>query len=139
MVFNLGSRMLRATRPSAGLESVSPVPQVLGHAGEIQYRRSGDSEYSSGLLFDHWHALHICYCIVIDLREAFSLFDRDGDGTITTEELRTVMENLGITTNQEELDEMIKEVDEDGRGTNDIIDLRETDTKPILLVWPLEH
>lgn len=44
------------------------------------------------------------------------------------------MENLGITTNQEELDEMIKEVDEDGRGTNDIIDLRETDTKPILLV-----
>ena len=39
------------------------------------------------------------------------------------------MENLGITTNQEELDEMIKEVDEDGRGTNNIIDFREIDTE----------
>lgn len=43
------------------------------------------------------------------------MFDRDGDGTITVDELGTVMENLGINSDQEELDEMIKEVDEDGK------------------------
>ena len=52
--------------------------------------------------------------VLIELREAFSLFDRDGDGTITREELGTVMDNLGMNSNPGELDEMIKEVDEDG-------------------------
>lgn len=42
------------------------------------------------------------------------MFDRDGDGTITKEELGTVMDNLGMNSNPAELDEMIKEVDEDG-------------------------
>ena len=51
---------------------------------------------------------------VLELREAFSLFDCDSDGTITKDELGTVMEKLGISSNQEEIDEMIKEVDEDG-------------------------
>lgn len=42
------------------------------------------------------------------------MFDRDGDGTITKEELGVVMESLGMNSNPGELDEMIKEVDEDG-------------------------
>ena len=50
----------------------------------------------------------------LELREAFSLFDCDGDGTITKQELGTVMEKLGMASSHEELDEMIKEVDEDG-------------------------
>ena len=49
------------------------------------------------------------------MREAFSLFDHDGDGTITRDELGTVMENLGIKSNQQEIKEMIKEVDEDSK------------------------
>ncbi|KAM7442752.1 hypothetical protein ABFA07_008393 [Porites harrisoni] len=57
--------------------------------------------------------------VVKELREAFSLFDRDGDGTITTDELGVVMENLGIKTNQQDLHEMIQEVDEDGSGAVD--------------------
>lgn len=43
------------------------------------------------------------------------MFDRDGDGTITTDELGTVMENLGLNSTREELDDMIREVDEDGK------------------------
>ena len=59
--------------------------------------------------------LNFCCYLIIELREAFSLFDRDGDGTITTDELGVVMENLGIKTNHQDLHEMIQEVDEDGK------------------------
>ena len=51
----------------------------------------------------------------VEFREAFSLFDHDGDGTITTSELQTVMERLGLSSDQEQLNEMIREVDADGK------------------------
>ena len=50
-----------------------------------------------------------------ELREAFSLFDKDGSGTISNEELEVVMKSLGQNPTEEELEEMIKEVDVDGR------------------------
>ena len=49
------------------------------------------------------------------------MFDRDGDGTITTSELGTVMKNLGQNPSQEELKQMISEVDEDGKALNSIV------------------
>ena len=49
-----------------------------------------------------------------ELREAFSLFDKDGDGTITNKELGTVMRSLGQKPSESELREMINEVDVDG-------------------------
>ena len=56
---------------------------------------------------------------VLEFKEAFSLFDRDGDGTITTKELGTVMRSLGQNPKEEELNDMINEVDCDGNGTID--------------------
>ena len=50
-----------------------------------------------------------------ELREAFSLFDKDGSGTISNEELEVVMKSLGQNPTEEELEEMIKEVDVDGK------------------------
>jgi calmodulin len=40
-------------------------------------------------------------------REAFSLFDKDGDGTITTKELATVMRTLGQNPTEIELQDMV--------------------------------
>eukprot|EP00105_Crassostrea_gigas_P031105 XP_011453688.2 PREDICTED: uncharacterized protein LOC105346686 [Crassostrea gigas] len=50
-----------------------------------------------------------------ELREAFRLFDKDGDGSITTDELGTVMRNLGQFPSSDELNLMLKEIDIDGQ------------------------
>ncbi|XP_052805416.1 calmodulin-like isoform X2 [Mya arenaria] len=54
-----------------------------------------------------------------EYREAFSLFDKDGDGMITTQELGTVLKSLCQKPTDNELKDMINEVDLDGNGTID--------------------
>mgnify|MGYP002642450713 FL=1 len=51
-----------------------------------------------------------------ELREAFKVFDKDGNGFISAAELRHVMTNLGEKLSDDEVDEMIKEADVDGDG-----------------------
>ena len=41
--------------------------------------------------------------LIAEFKEAFSLFDKDGDGTITTDELGTVMRSLGKNPSEAEL------------------------------------
>ena len=56
---------------------------------------------------------------ISEYKEAFSLFDKDGDGTITTKELGTIMAALHYNPTEAELQDMINEVDSDGNGTID--------------------
>ena len=51
-----------------------------------------------------------------ELREAFNVFDKDGNGFISASELRHVMVNLGERLTDEEVDEMVREADIDGDG-----------------------
>ena len=51
-----------------------------------------------------------------EIREAFKVFDKDGNGFISAAELRHVMTNLGEKLTDEEVDEMIREADIDGDG-----------------------
>ena len=62
------------------------------------------------IILSHSVLLHV----VPEFKEAFSLFDKDGDGTITTKELGTVMRSLGQNPTEAELQDMINEVDADG-------------------------
>ncbi|PAA48296.1 hypothetical protein BOX15_Mlig013024g1 [Macrostomum lignano] len=53
---------------------------------------------------------------IAEFKEAFSLFDKDGDGCITTKELGTVMRSLGQNPTEAELQEYIEEIDSELTG-----------------------
>lgn len=53
---------------------------------------------------------------IAEFGEAFQLFDKDGNGSVTMDELRVVFKSLGQDPTDEELQGMIDEVDHDGNG-----------------------
>ena len=54
-----------------------------------------------------------------DFKLAFSLFDKDGDGSCDTKELKLVMRALGQDLTETELGDMVRMVDEDDSGSID--------------------
>ena len=56
---------------------------------------------------------------VKEFRDAFAIFDKDGGGSITTDELGDVMKSLGQKPSHAELDAMVREIDADGNGEID--------------------
>ena len=44
----------------------------------------------------------LCHFQIEEFKECFQMFDKDGDGTITTSELGTVMRSLGKITGQDQ-------------------------------------
>ncbi|KAJ2729128.1 hypothetical protein IW152_005731 [Coemansia sp. BCRC 34962] len=57
-----------------------------------------------------------------EYKEAFALFDKDGDGSITSVELGAVLKASGHVASETELKDMVNEIDADGDGK---IDLKE--------------
>ena len=51
-----------------------------------------------------------------ELLLAFQVFDKDDSGTISSDELKQVMAALSPGLTEEDLEEMVKEVDQDGDG-----------------------
>lgn len=56
---------------------------------------------------------------VKEFRELFNLLDKDGGGSISKDELAELMSTLGIKATPEEVEMMVREVDEDGSGEID--------------------
>ena len=54
-----------------------------------------------------------------EFREIFEIFDKDGGGSISADELLPILSTLGKRPSPEELDKLVKEIDEDGSGEID--------------------
>ncbi|XP_076387254.1 troponin C type IIIb isoform X2 [Megachile rotundata] len=63
-----------------------------------------------------------------ELREAFRLYDKEGNGYITTDVFRDILHELDDALSPEELDMIIDEVDADGSGTVDFEEFMEVMT-----------
>lgn len=55
----------------------------------------------------------------LELKGAFRLYDRDGNGFITTDVLREILRELDDKLSDDDLNNMIEEIDTDGSGTVD--------------------
>lgn len=54
-----------------------------------------------------------------DLKKAFQVFDLNGDGFISREELQNVLTKMGEKLTDKEVDEMMKKADKNGDGKID--------------------
>merc|ERR1712212_115848 len=60
-----------------------------------------------------------------ELKEAFRIYDKEGQGFITNEVLKEILREIDNTLTEEDLDGIIEEVDEDGSGTMDFDEFQE--------------
>lgn len=72
-----------------------------------------------GLMRNHFYSEENAPSAEAELLEAFRIFDRNGDGFITEEELRQALLNLGERLTGEQLRDMIAAADTDGNGLID--------------------
>ncbi|KXZ48588.1 hypothetical protein GPECTOR_26g491 [Gonium pectorale] len=66
-----------------------------------------------------------------EYKEAFTLFDSDGDGFITTKELGTVLRALGKSPTEAEIKAIVKDIDPDNRGVVDYKEFEKIMTRDI--------
>ncbi|CAG9114622.1 hypothetical protein JYU34_007711 [Plutella xylostella] len=66
--------------------------------------------------------------MVKELREAFRLYDKEGNGYITTDVLMEIFKELDNTITNDDLETMIEEIDADGSGTVDFEEFLEVMT-----------
>jgi centrin-1 len=73
------------------------------------------------------------------ITQAFELFDTDGSGTIETQELKIAMRALGFEPKQEEIDKMVRDVDDDGSGSVDFPEFLDMMAHKLLNRNPVEE
>merc|ERR1712183_1074466 len=60
-----------------------------------------------------------------ELKEAFRIYDKEGNGYISTDTLKEILKELDSKLTDEDLDNIIEEVDEDSSGTLDFDEFME--------------
>ncbi|KAI6174410.1 hypothetical protein M3Y98_01187000 [Aphelenchoides besseyi] len=79
---------------------------------------SDDNSRATTPSLDHLNE-HYTKSEIEDYRQLFSMFDTDGSGAIGNEELKQAIISIGMQASDKEIDDLIKEVDEDGNGEID--------------------
>uniref|UniRef100_A0A914HW86 EF-hand domain-containing protein n=1 Tax=Globodera rostochiensis TaxID=31243 RepID=A0A914HW86_GLORO len=132
---NSPSRLGRqnSTRPSHQLLQQPPPPQTPSSAATEADRRKSRASSLAAMstrklsLFNRWKSQALLDTALegiseeemVEYKEAFRLFDKDGNGSISCKELGVAMRSLGQNPTEQELLDMVNEVDVDGSGTID--------------------
>ncbi|XP_053376593.1 uncharacterized protein LOC123533425 [Mercenaria mercenaria] len=108
---------VRAGYQNDGMEMVSD-GRAMYESDRIQMESSGRAECKrDSMEMKSSSDVNLTEDQVAEFKEAFSLFDKDGDGTISSKELGMVMRAMGHSPTESELREMITRVDAAGSGT----------------------
>jgi len=123
-----------------GFIHASQVGQILRTMGQAFEERDlkklikqFDSDGSGEIEFEEFAAMVATFVnsgedkdkIEEELREAFRLYDKEGQGYISTMVLRDILRAIDDAITEDELDEMIAEIDQDGSGTVDFDEFKE--------------
>jgi hypothetical protein len=79
-----------------------------------KFHRYWTGESYVSIIHHLYFQLNFFFTFSIELKDAFALFDRLGGGVISTKDLAFVMRSIGYQTTPSELEQMIREVDQDG-------------------------
>jgi len=123
-----------------GYIHTSQVGQILRTMGQAfeerdlkQLIKEFDTDGSNQIEFEEFAALVAQFvmgdedsgALEEELREAFRLYDKQGNGYINVSDLRDILRALDDNITEDELDEMIAEIDTDGSGTVDFDEFME--------------
>ncbi|KAJ9577947.1 hypothetical protein L9F63_025191 [Diploptera punctata] len=120
-------------------EMVGTILEMLGHRldddtlndiiSEVDADGSGELEFEEFVtLAGRFLVEEDAEAMQQELREAFRLYDKEGNGYITTGTLREILKELDDKLTAEDLDNMIEEIDSDGSGTVDFDEFMEVMT-----------
>ncbi|XP_060063084.1 calmodulin-A-like [Ylistrum balloti] len=109
----IGSRK-ENTLPPLGFE-LATLRSLAGHSNARQKEGEEEEEEETPLPKE----------LLAEFAEAFDFFDMKKTGTITTQELFSVLRAMGQNATEAELNSMVNEVDADGNGTVEIDEFEE--------------
>ncbi|CAL4091671.1 unnamed protein product [Meganyctiphanes norvegica] len=112
------------------LETIGNILRMMGvkfsHSNLQEIFDEVDDDGSGELEFEEFTELAAKFLIEEDeeelkneLREAFRIYDKQGEGFITTEVLKEILREIDNKLTEADLDGIIEEVDDDGSGTLD--------------------
>ena len=102
--------LLQVLRKHGFRPSERELESMIKNVDKNKHEGGIDFEEFIELLVNHGHDIEE------DIAHSFQMFDIDGDGLITEDELQTTMNNLGEPMNEVEVKAMIAEADLDGDG-----------------------